>query len=107
MARIDYSPLAHFRPIGYELRPCNGQETFVNANVIDMASLIPFHGMLTEWNIHVHNPASIYLQVKPINVTVCLASASCAGPNVPPTISSSRCGAKLRRGLTSPSTATR
>lgn len=51
------------RPMGHEIRECNGVETFMHANVIDVSSTIPFHGMLTEWSMHAQNPGAISLQV--------------------------------------------
>jgi len=50
-------------PIGHAMRHPNGQETFTMASIIDQSSSVPFHGMLTEWEIYATSPGEIWMQV--------------------------------------------
>jgi len=50
-------------PIGHAMRHPNGVETFNMANVVDISSEVPYHGVLTEWELYATSPGEVWMQV--------------------------------------------
>mmetsp|Transcript_15472 Transcript_15472/g.34582 ORF Transcript_15472/g.34582 Transcript_15472/m.34582 type:complete len:692 (-) Transcript_15472:171-2246(-) len=51
------------RPIGHPIMARPGLESFNMVHMIDLALVIPFHGLLTEWSIFALAPGRVTLQV--------------------------------------------